>query len=52
MIEVLSAGALATVQDLGRTGALRWGVGSSGAMDPLALVAGNLLLGNEEDAAG
>ena len=52
MIEVLSAAALATVQDLGRTGALRWGVGSSGAMDPLALAAGNLLLGNEEDAAG
>ena len=52
MIEVLSAGALATVQDLGRTGALRWGVGSSGAMDPLALAAGNLLLGNEENAAG
>jgi len=52
MIEVLSAGALATVQDLGRTGALRWGVGSSGAMDPLALAAGNLLLGNDEDAAG
>lgn len=52
MIEVLSSGALATVQDLGRTGALRWGVGSSGAMDPLALAAGNLLLGNEEAAAG
>jgi biotin-dependent carboxylase-like uncharacterized protein len=52
MIEILSAGALATVQDLGRTGALRWGVGSSGAMDPLALAAGNLLLGNEEGAAG
>ena len=27
MIEILSASALATVQDLGRTGALRWGVG-------------------------
>ena len=52
MIEVLSAGALATVQDLGRTGTLRWGVGNSGAMDPLALAAGNLLLGNDEDAAG
>jgi biotin-dependent carboxylase-like uncharacterized protein len=52
MIEVLSAGALATVQDLGRNGCLRWGVGTSGAMDPLALAAGNLLLGNDEgDAA-
>lgn len=46
MIEILSDTALATVQDLGRTGALNWGVGTSGAMDPLALAAGNLLLGN------
>lgn len=51
MIEILSATALATVQDLGREGSLRWGVGSSGAMDPLALAAGNLLLGNEAGAA-
>ena len=51
MIEILSASALATVQDLGRTGALRWGVGTSGAMDALALASGNLLLGNEEGAA-
>lgn len=51
MIEILSASALATVQDLGRTGALQWGVGSAGAMDALALAAGNLLLGNEEGAA-
>ena len=51
MIELLSASALATVQDLGRTGALQWGVGTSGAMDPLALAAGNLLLGNDEGAA-
>ena len=52
MIEILSSSALATVQDLGREGGLRWGVGTSGAMDPLALAAGNLLLGNEESAAG
>ena len=45
MIEILSASALATVQDLGREGGRRWGVGTSGAMDPLALAAGNLLLG-------
>jgi biotin-dependent carboxylase-like uncharacterized protein len=51
MIEVLSAGSLATVQDLGRTGALNLGVGTSGAMDPLALAAGNILLGNDEGAA-
>jgi biotin-dependent carboxylase-like uncharacterized protein len=52
MIEILSAGALATVQDLGRTGELKVGVGVSGAMDPLALVAGNILVGNEDGAAG
>jgi biotin-dependent carboxylase-like uncharacterized protein len=51
MIEVLSSTALATVQDLGRSGALRWGVGTSGAMDPMALAAGNVLLGNDEAAA-
>jgi biotin-dependent carboxylase-like uncharacterized protein len=52
MIEVLSAGSLATVQDLGRTGVLNLGVGWSGAMDPLALAAGNILLNNEQNAAG
>ncbi len=52
MIEILSDSALTTVQDLGRTGVLTWGVGTSGAMDPLALAAGNLLLGNDPgDAA-
>ena len=52
MIEIQSTSALSTVQDLGRPGALRWGVGTSGAMDPMALAAGNLLLGNDEgDAA-
>jgi 5-oxoprolinase (ATP-hydrolysing) subunit C len=51
MIQVLSATALATVQDLGREGALGWGVGTAGAMDPLALAAGNILLGNADDAA-
>jgi len=40
MIEVLAAGAQATVQDLGRTDCLRWGVGTAGAMDPMALAAG------------
>jgi biotin-dependent carboxylase-like uncharacterized protein len=52
MIEILSNSALSTVQDLGREGGMRWGVGTSGAMDPLALAVGNLLLGNEESAAG
>jgi biotin-dependent carboxylase-like uncharacterized protein len=52
MIEVLSNAALATVQDLGRAGSLRYGVGTAGAMDDLALAAGNLLLGNDPGAAG
>ncbi|RQO47501.1 biotin-dependent carboxyltransferase family protein [Pseudomonas sp. KBW05] len=51
MIEILSATALATVQDFGRFGSLGQGVGTSGAMDHLALALGNLLLGNPEDAA-
>lgn len=51
MIEILSATALATVQDLGRIGSLGYGVGTSGAMDTLAVATGNILLGNAEDAA-
>lgn len=52
MIEVLSAGPFATVQDLGRHGHRAIGVSVSGAMDGLALRTGNLLLGNPEGAAG
>src|SRR3954471_9549865 len=51
MIEIISTGALATVQDLGRKGALKWGVGIAGAMDDLALSSGNILLDNSDDAA-
>lgn len=51
MIEIISATALATVQDLGRLGSLGFGVGTSGAMDSLSLRLGNLLLGNDEGAA-
>lgn len=52
MIEIVTTGALATVQDRGRDGALKWGVGASGALDDLALAAGNILLGNVDAAAG
>ncbi len=52
MMEILSQSALTTVQDRGRFGALKWGVGTAGAMDRLALACGNLLLGNSQDAAG
>ncbi|QYY31723.1 biotin-dependent carboxyltransferase family protein [Cupriavidus pinatubonensis] len=51
MIEIIRPGALASVQDLGRTGFRRFGVGRSGAMDPLALTIGNRLLGNAPGSA-
>lgn len=51
MIEIISATALATVQDLGRLGSLGYGVGTAGAMDNLSLQLGNLLLGNALNAA-
>lgn len=41
----------ASVQDLGRLDQYRFGVGTSGAMDDVALRAGNILLGNDENAA-
>jgi KipI family sensor histidine kinase inhibitor len=50
-IRVLSAGLQTTVQDLGRFGYAHFGVSASGAADPLALRAGNLLVGNAENAA-
>lgn len=52
MIEILSRSALASVQDLGRFSAFRWGVGIAGAMDRPALACGNILLGNDDNAAG
>ena len=51
-IRVLEAGAETTVQDLGRFGWAHFGVSASGAADALALRAGNLLVGNAENAAG
>ncbi|GLR85297.1 biotin-dependent carboxyltransferase family protein [Bradyrhizobium iriomotense] len=52
MIEILSVTGPASVQDLGRLDQYRFGVGTSGAMDDVALRAGNILLGNDENAAG
>lgn len=52
MIEILSTGAVNSVQDLGRVGFLDVGVGWSGAMDVPALSAANLLIGNDVSAAG
>lgn len=52
MIEIVSPGVMASVQDCGRTGARNIGVGVSGAMDVMALHVGNLLVGNDPGLAG
>lgn len=51
MLEVPSSTPLITVQDRGRFGLRKFGIGTSGAMDGLALSVANLLLGNKSDAA-
>jgi len=49
---VQRAGFLTSVQDLGRTGFRQFGVSTSGALDPFALRVANVLVGNDEGAAG
>jgi antagonist of KipI len=49
---VTQAGFLTSVQDLGRTGFRQFGVSTSGALDSFALRVANLLVGNDEGAAG
>lgn len=51
-MRVLRAGIFSTVQDRGRPAFRNAGVPLSGAMDPFALRVGNLLVGNDENAAG
>ncbi|MDR2335475.1 MAG: biotin-dependent carboxyltransferase family protein [Burkholderiaceae bacterium] len=51
MMEILSTGGLTTVQDAGRRGFRRYGVGVSGPLDALAAQVGNLMVGNAADAA-
>jgi biotin-dependent carboxylase-like uncharacterized protein len=51
VIEVQSTLPLNTVQDLGRFGSRHYGVSTSGVMDPVAFVVGNVLLGNPDNAA-
>src|SRR6266699_1052045 len=46
------AGFLTSVQDFGRTGLREFGVSTSGALDSFALRVANLLVGNDEGAAG
>ena len=50
VLEVLSPGAMASIQDLGRFGLRRLGVPCSGALEPGWLRLGNALLGNPEGA--
>jgi biotin-dependent carboxylase-like uncharacterized protein len=52
VIEVLQAGPLTTVQDLGRVGLRHLGIAYSGALDALALSVANLAVGNARGAAG
>lgn len=51
-VNVISAGISTTIQDLGRPGYYHLGIPMGGAMDRLALRAANLLVGNDEGAAG
>lgn len=50
-LQVLAAGLLTTVQDLGRPGYRRFGVGTAGALDAFSLEVGNRLAGNPPQAA-
>jgi len=52
MIRIRQPGIATTVQDLGRPGHYHLGIPESGAMDRYALSAANLLVGNDEGAAG
>ena len=52
MIEIIRAGALTTVQDLGRPGWAHLGVPRSGALDAPALRLANRLVGNPDECAG
>jgi biotin-dependent carboxylase-like uncharacterized protein len=51
ILRVLQPGLRTTVQDLGRIGAQRLGIPVSGALDPIALRAANILVGNPQAAA-
>src|SRR5438105_14887807 len=49
---ITRAGFLTSVQDLGRSGYREFGVSSGGVLDSFALRVANLLVGNDEGAAG
>lgn len=50
-IEIISPGLLSTVQDLGRSAYLVYGISACGAMDSFALRMANMLVGNSQGAA-
>ena len=51
-IDIVQAGLLTTVQDLGRMGYRQFGVSLGGALDAHALRVANVLVGNDEGAPG
>jgi antagonist of KipI len=51
VIRILDAGPQTTVQDLGRTGQMRYGIPPSGPVDRFAFVLANRLVGNPDAAA-
>lgn len=51
-LEIVKPGLATTIQDLGRPGYFHLGIPEGGAMDRLAMRAANLLVGNDEGAAG
>jgi len=50
-LEVLSVGTVVTIQDRGRPGYLERGLSAGGAVDPVALDEGAVLLGDDPEAA-
>ncbi len=51
LFKVIKPGLLTTIQDLGRFGFQKYGVVTSGAMDPFAMQVANILVGNQRDEA-
>ncbi len=51
-VKVINAGLATSVQDMGRPGYYHLGIPIGGAMDRLSMRAANLLVGNDEGAAG
>ncbi|HEV2842947.1 MAG TPA: biotin-dependent carboxyltransferase family protein [Chthoniobacterales bacterium] len=51
-VNILSAGFVTSVQDLGRTGFRQSGISIGGALDSHAMRVANALVGNEDSAAG